>query len=83
MLRTGARARVAHVTIRNMHGARRTVAVRSVRVRPGAVNRLAVRLTRRETRQIRPGRYAVRVSLSGATGPRGNVQVQILRVTAR
>jgi hypothetical protein len=83
MFRAGAGARVAHVTIRNLNGAKRTVVVRAVRVRPGVSNRLSLHLTRRETARIRPGRWLLSVSLSGVSGARGEAESEVLRVTAR
>lgn len=70
-------ARSARVTLQS--GVRR-IAMRRVAVRPGA-NRIVLKLTRTESRRLRPGPHRLSVALLDDTGRRGPASARSLRVT--
>jgi hypothetical protein len=80
-IEAGAGARLAHVVIRSARG--RTVAVRDLRIRANARNRLTLTLKQSEVRPMAAGRYVVGVELEGADGTAGDAASRSLRVTAR
>ncbi|MEA2269748.1 MAG: large repetitive protein [Solirubrobacteraceae bacterium] len=77
-LRASPEAVDMRVSVKNWLG--RTVVTRVVKVRPNAVNRLNLTLTRSEQRRLKPGRYLVTAVLRTARGTQGNPQTHWLRV---